>query len=330
MRAAGRPHAGAVLVDARGRATRPRRCASGSPTSRASIAFLCQGEDQISTLVRQFARDPRTCLFGTLIAVAGRRRARLRRASSSSSTASRSRAPTTRSPRRARRPSRAWAATASWRSRPRTRRCGSRRAPGRLIRRGDDRGVVAFLDSRMMTARYAGFLQRSLPPFWPTTDGRWCWPRSSASTRRRRRAACRCADPALSRRRRGASPTTGARRRRTAPGRRPPATGSPVGAHRRHPGPRVDPRQDEELRDGGRARARPRGARRAPRAAEDVIAARLRARPRARQLVGLDPKATSRLAERHLAGDGVVAAPWQSGVHVGRGRSPPPACRRTC
>jgi ATP-dependent DNA helicase DinG len=41
---------------------------------------------------------------------------------------------------------------------------------GRLIRRADDRGVVAFLDSRMMTARYAGFLQRSLPPFWPTAD----------------------------------------------------------------------------------------------------------------------------------------------------------------
>jgi ATP-dependent DNA helicase DinG len=41
---------------------------------------------------------------------------------------------------------------------------------GRLVRRGDDRGVVAFLDSRMMSARYAGFLQRSLPPFWPTTD----------------------------------------------------------------------------------------------------------------------------------------------------------------
>ena len=30
------------------------------------IGFLCQGEDQITTLVRQFARDPRTCLFGTL------------------------------------------------------------------------------------------------------------------------------------------------------------------------------------------------------------------------------------------------------------------------
>lgn len=41
---------------------------------------------------------------------------------------------------------------------------------GRLVRRGDDRGVVAFLDPRMTTARYASFLQRSLPPFWPTTD----------------------------------------------------------------------------------------------------------------------------------------------------------------
>jgi ATP-dependent DNA helicase DinG len=41
---------------------------------------------------------------------------------------------------------------------------------GRLIRRHDDRGVVAVLDSRMVTKGYASFLQRSLPPFWPTTD----------------------------------------------------------------------------------------------------------------------------------------------------------------
>ena len=41
---------------------------------------------------------------------------------------------------------------------------------GRLVRRSSDRGVVAFLDPRMITARYAGFLQRSVPPFWPTTD----------------------------------------------------------------------------------------------------------------------------------------------------------------
>ncbi|KMO68772.1 ATP-dependent DNA helicase [Mycolicibacterium chlorophenolicum] len=42
---------------------------------------------------------------------------------------------------------------------------------GRLLRRVDDRGVVAVLDSRMATARYSGFLRSSLPPFWATTDG---------------------------------------------------------------------------------------------------------------------------------------------------------------
>ena len=41
---------------------------------------------------------------------------------------------------------------------------------GRLLRRSDDRGVVAVLDSRMATARYGGYLRASLPPFWPTTD----------------------------------------------------------------------------------------------------------------------------------------------------------------
>ena len=42
---------------------------------------------------------------------------------------------------------------------------------GRLLRRVEDRGVVAVLDSRMATARYSGFLRSSLPPFWATTDG---------------------------------------------------------------------------------------------------------------------------------------------------------------
>jgi ATP-dependent DNA helicase DinG len=42
---------------------------------------------------------------------------------------------------------------------------------GRLLRRVDDRGVVAVLDSRMATARYGGYLRDSLPPFWMTTDG---------------------------------------------------------------------------------------------------------------------------------------------------------------
>jgi ATP-dependent DNA helicase DinG len=41
---------------------------------------------------------------------------------------------------------------------------------GRLVRSAEDRGVVAVLDSRLATARYAGFLRASLPPFWATHD----------------------------------------------------------------------------------------------------------------------------------------------------------------
>jgi ATP-dependent DNA helicase DinG len=41
---------------------------------------------------------------------------------------------------------------------------------GRLIRTTTDRGVVAVLDPRLVTARYGGFLRASLPPMWSTTD----------------------------------------------------------------------------------------------------------------------------------------------------------------
>jgi ATP-dependent DNA helicase DinG len=41
---------------------------------------------------------------------------------------------------------------------------------GRLIRTRTDRGVVAVLDPRLVTARYGGFLRASLPPMWSTTD----------------------------------------------------------------------------------------------------------------------------------------------------------------
>ncbi len=41
---------------------------------------------------------------------------------------------------------------------------------GRLLRSVDDKGVVAVLDSRLATARYGGYLRASLPPFWETAD----------------------------------------------------------------------------------------------------------------------------------------------------------------
>ncbi|WP_224400623.1 ATP-dependent DNA helicase [Corynebacterium poyangense] len=41
---------------------------------------------------------------------------------------------------------------------------------GRLLRRIDDRGVVAVLDNRLVTRRYGSFFCASMPRFWQTTD----------------------------------------------------------------------------------------------------------------------------------------------------------------
>lgn len=41
---------------------------------------------------------------------------------------------------------------------------------GRLIRRLSDKGVVAVLDPRLLTARYGSYLRASMPAFWLTTD----------------------------------------------------------------------------------------------------------------------------------------------------------------
>ncbi len=43
---------------------------------------------------------------------------------------------------------------------------------GRLIRSIDDRGVVAILDSRIVTKRYGSTLLNSMPPFYRTSDGK--------------------------------------------------------------------------------------------------------------------------------------------------------------
>ncbi|MEO6789441.1 MAG: ATP-dependent DNA helicase [Ornithinibacter sp.] len=133
------------------------------------IAFACQGEDQISTLVRQFAREPRTCLFGTLSLWQG-----VDVPGSSCQLVIIDRIPfprpddplaSARAQAIARMGGNGFMAVSATHAALRL-----AQGAGRLIRRSEDRGVVAFLDNRMMTARYAGFLQRSLPPFWPTAD----------------------------------------------------------------------------------------------------------------------------------------------------------------
>lgn len=133
------------------------------------IEVLCQGEDQTSTLVRRFAGDATTCLFGTMslwqgVDVPGPAcqlvlidRIPFPRPDDPLSSA--------RTEAIAKMGGNGFMAVSATHAALRL-----AQGAGRLVRRSDDRGVVAFLDSRMMTARYAGFIQRSLPPFWPTTD----------------------------------------------------------------------------------------------------------------------------------------------------------------
>lgn len=135
----------------------------------AGITVLCQGDDQMPTLVRQFASDARTCLFGTMslwqgVDVPGPAcqlviidRIPFPRPDDPLSSA--------RTEAISRMGGNGFMAVSATHAALRL-----AQGAGRLVRRGDDRGVVAFLDSRMMRARYAPFLQKSLPPFWPTSD----------------------------------------------------------------------------------------------------------------------------------------------------------------
>jgi len=131
--------------------------------------LLCQGEDVTAQLVKQFAADEQTCLFGTLslwqgVDVPGsalqlviidripfprpddpltsaRQRAVAARGGNGFMTVAASQASLLLA-----------------------------QGAGRLLRTMTDRGVVAILDPRLVTARYGDFIRKSLPPFWTTTD----------------------------------------------------------------------------------------------------------------------------------------------------------------
>src|SRR4029077_8876576 len=131
--------------------------------------LLCQGDDLTAQLVRQFAEDEPTCLFGTLslwqgVDVPGN--------SLQLVVIDRIPFPRPHDPR-------AWArrrAVAAHGGNGFMTVAASHAAlllaqgAGRLLRTMTDRGVVAVLDPRLVTARYGDFLRASLPPFWTTTD----------------------------------------------------------------------------------------------------------------------------------------------------------------
>jgi ATP-dependent DNA helicase DinG len=166
----------AGLVEAAGGRTlglfssmRAAKQATEALRGRLGTPLLCQGEDSTMHLVKKFAEDEATSLFGTLSLwqgvdvpgpslscviidripfprpddplVAARQRATDARGGNGFLTVSATHAALLLA-----------------------------QGAGRLLRGMDDRGVVAILDPRLATARYGGFLRASLPPFWATDD----------------------------------------------------------------------------------------------------------------------------------------------------------------
>ncbi len=143
--------------------------AAGALRDRIKQPLLCQGEDVTAQLVRQFAEDEPTCLFGTLSLWQG-----VDVPGSSLRLVVIDRIPFPRPD----------DPLASARQRAVATRGGNgfmtvaaaqaalllAQGAGRLLRTMTDRGVVAVLDPRLVTARYGDFLRASLPPFWTTTD----------------------------------------------------------------------------------------------------------------------------------------------------------------
>ncbi|WP_226363451.1 ATP-dependent DNA helicase [Pseudonocardia abyssalis] len=149
--------------------TRAAKQATEALRGRLGTPLLCQGEDSTMQLVKKFAEDDATSLFGTLSLWQG---VDVPGPSLSCVIIDRIPFPRPDDP------------LVAARQRATDARGGNgflsvsathaalllAQGAGRLLRGMDDRGVVAILDSRLATARYGRFLRASLPPFWETDD----------------------------------------------------------------------------------------------------------------------------------------------------------------
>lgn len=137
--------------------------------NRLDLPILCQGDDQLPALVEQFASDPRTSLFGTLSLWQG---VDIPGQTCQLVLIDRIPFPRPDDPIRSARSEAIAAAGGNGFMQVSATHAALLLAQGagRLIRTASDRGVVAVLDPRLATARYAGFLTRSMPNLWQTTD----------------------------------------------------------------------------------------------------------------------------------------------------------------
>ncbi|SEG30984.1 ATP-dependent DNA helicase DinG [Nonomuraea solani] len=166
----------AELIEAAGGRTlglfssmRAAKAATEALRERLDVPLLCQGDDSTMLLVKQFAEDEPTCLFGTLslwqgVDVPG---PSLRLVIIDRVPFPRPDDPLTSARQRhvAAKGGNGFMAVAANHA-----ALLLAQGVGRLLRSQDDKGVIAVLDPRLATARYSGFLLGSLPPFWRTTD----------------------------------------------------------------------------------------------------------------------------------------------------------------
>lgn len=138
---------------------------------RVECPILCQGEDQLPTLVEHFTDDDEACLFGTIslwqgVDVPGRT-CRL-------VIIDRIPFPRPNDPLTQARTQKVASAGGNGFMEVSASQAALLLAQGsgRLLRRTTDRGVVAVLDPRLRTKPYAGFLLASMPAMWPTTNPR--------------------------------------------------------------------------------------------------------------------------------------------------------------
>ncbi len=133
------------------------------------MPILCQGDATMSALVREFAEDEETCLFGTMslwqgVDVPGR----------SCLLVAIDRIPFPRpdDPLMNARTQEVGRAGGNGFMAVSAAHAAVRMAQGagRLIRTSEDRGVLAVLDSRLATKQYGSYLKKSMPDFWATTD----------------------------------------------------------------------------------------------------------------------------------------------------------------
>ncbi|MFB7476689.1 ATP-dependent DNA helicase [Kitasatospora sp. NPDC056184] len=148
---------------------RGAQAAAEAMRERLDHRILLQGEDTLGELIREFASDATSCLFGTLSLWQG-----VDVPGSACQLVVMDRIPFPRPD----------DPLMSARQKDVEQRGGNgfmavaathaallmAQGAGRLVRAAEDRGVVAVLDPRVETKRYGGFFRSSMPEFWYTTD----------------------------------------------------------------------------------------------------------------------------------------------------------------